>query len=513
MLAETRTCAHEGVDTYVVRVEARVTKGLPQLVIVGLPDAAVREGRERVRAAIRSTVEGFPLGRIVVNLSPASRRKGGASFDLAVAMALLGAAGLCCSAARSSSVVFAGELGLDGTLRSVAGALPTAIATRRAGFPRLVVATADAEEAAVCEGVDVFGVDSLAAALILVQSDFAFAPARVDTYGHCSAVEVTRSVDLADVRGQPAARRALEIAAAGGHHVLMVGPPGGGKTMLARRLPSILPPLTADEAIETTSIYSIAGLNRGGGLVVARPFRAPHHTTSGGGMTGGGSHPRPGEVSLAHNGVLFLDELPEFAPAVLNQLREPLEDGQLTVSRAAARLTFPASFMLVAAMNPCPCGMHGSTASACECGDLAVQRYRCARQRSASRSHRPARARPAGRLRRTRRQGEREGSSEARARTTAARQLVGDARRRGNARASLAFLSPTAQQLLARAAERLALSARGVGRTASVARTVAALRGSATADHEDVAEALQYRPLLGLDGGARAGELGGRSML
>ncbi len=495
MLAETRTCAHEGVDTYVVRVEARVTKGLPQLVIVGLPDAAVREGRERVRAAIRSTVEGFPLGRIVVNLSPASRRKGGASFDLAIAMSLLGAAGLCPREALESTV-FAGELGLDGTLRSAAGALPTAIATRRAGVARLDVASADAVEAAVCEGVDVFGVGSLAEALELVQTEFRAERTHVDTRAMLDS-ETARHAELSDVRGQPAARRALEIAAAGGHHVLMVGPPGGGKTMLARRLPSILPPFEIEEAIETTSIYSIAGLNRGGGLMLTRPFRAPHHTTSGGGLTGGGSHPRPGEVSLAHNGVLFLDELPEFSPAVLNQLREPLEDGQLTVSRAAARLTFPASFMLVAAMNPCPCGMHGTGASACECGDLNVQRYRARvsgplLDRIDLHVHVPrvsfhelASGRDA------------ESSVRPRARVSAARALLGDERRRETAGASLAVLSSAASELLAHAAERLSLSARGVGRTAAVARTVAALRGASAAEREDVAEALQYRPMIG----------------
>lgn len=472
-----------------MRVETRLTSGLPNVVIVGLPDASVREGRERVRSAIRATSETLPLGRVVINLSPASRRKAGASFDLAIAMALLGAAGLVSKTALAESV-FVGELGLDASLRPISGALPAALAARAGGKRRLVVPCANATEAAVVTGIEVFSAASLGEVLALVRSGWRAEPVQVDVEALLSRSATSYDSDLAEIRGQAIPRRALEIAAAGGHHMLMVGPPGAGKTMLARRLPSILPPLSLAQAIETTSIHSIAGLNSGGELITQRPFRAPHHTTSGAGMIGGGSVPGPGEISLAHNGVLFLDELAEFPVHVLNQLREPLQDGFLTICRAAAHLRFPAAVMLIAAMNPCPCGYYETGVKACSCAEVALRRYRerlsgPLLDRIDLHVHVPRvefaelKTAVAGMS-----------SREVRQRVIAARALRADAGSNGQS----AALSPAATSLLGRAAERLCLSARAIGRVSGVATTVASLAGRLEVSAGDVAEALQYRP-------------------
>jgi magnesium chelatase family protein len=371
MLAKVRTFALEGVDGVPVTVEVDVRRGLPAFSVVGLPDRAVRESRERVRAALANSGVNFPQQRVTVNLAPASLRKSGPSFDLAIAVAVVAADGGLPEADFPDAVC--GELSLSGEIRPIRGALAMALAARRSGVGRMLVPIANSAEVALADGLEVIGVPSLEELLELLRGDLTVEPAvpalAVDVPDHDGP-------DLADVRGQADARRALEIAAAGGHNLLMVGPPGAGKTMLARRLPGILPPPTMAEAIEITKVQGVAGLARGG-LVTSRPFRAPHHTISASGLVGGGVPPKPGEVTLAHQGVLFLDELPEFARAALEALRQPLEDGSVMVVRGQRAVEYPARAMLVAACNGCPCAR---PAGECTCND--VDRIRYARRLS-----------------------------------------------------------------------------------------------------------------------------------
>jgi magnesium chelatase family protein len=505
MLAKLRTMAVVGIDAHEITIEADVSEMLPSFTIVGLPDGAVRESKERVMSAIKNCGFEFPARKVTINMAPADMKKEGSAFDLPIAIGLLMASGQV-AISTTQNYLIVGELSLDGSVKRTKGMLSMAICARELGVQGMIVPRENADEAAVAEGLDIFAVDDLNQALDFLGGTISIAPCKIDLNDLFNRSR-EYTIDFRDVKGQEHVKRALMVAAAGGHNLLMSGAPGAGKSMVARRLVSVLPDLSLDEALETTKIHSVAGhLDKGTPLIATRPFRSPHHTISDAGLIGGGSYPRPGEVSLAHHGVLFLDELPEFQKNVLENLRQPLEDGRVTISRAAMSLSYPARFMLIAAMNPCPCGYSTDSRHECTCRPDQIQKYM-------SKISGPLMDRidiqinvPALTYDELAQKESGEDSASMRKKVVTARniqlqrfcnerKIFCNAHMESKHLRKYCELDSASQNLLKTAIEKLGLSARAYDRILKVSRTIADLDGKESIESSHIAEAIQYRSL------------------